>query len=76
MKSDGLFSELRIKNITFKNRLGVAPMTRTSSSQDGIPRQDVLDFWFCGQKMALRLFIPGDRDRLLKAPRAIPANHA
>jgi 2,4-dienoyl-CoA reductase-like NADH-dependent reductase (Old Yellow Enzyme family) len=44
MKSDGLFSELRIKNITFKNRLGVAPMTRTSSSQDGIPRQDVLDF--------------------------------
>jgi 2,4-dienoyl-CoA reductase-like NADH-dependent reductase (Old Yellow Enzyme family) len=44
MKSNGLFSELCIKNITFKNRLGVAPMTRTSSSQDGIPRQDVLDF--------------------------------
>ncbi|MBF0532188.1 MAG: NADH:flavin oxidoreductase [Candidatus Omnitrophica bacterium] len=44
MKSDGLFSEFRIKNITFKNRLGVAPMTRTSSSADGIPRQDVLDF--------------------------------
>lgn len=44
MKSKGLFSELCIKNITFKNRLGVAPMTRTSSSKDGIPRQDVLDF--------------------------------
>jgi 2,4-dienoyl-CoA reductase-like NADH-dependent reductase (Old Yellow Enzyme family) len=44
MKNDGLFSEFRIKNITFKNRLGVAPMTRTSSSLDGIPRQDVLDF--------------------------------
>ena len=44
MKNDGLFSELRIKNIIFKNRLGVAPMTRTSSSKDGIPRQDVLDF--------------------------------
>lgn len=44
MKTDGLFSEFRIKHVTFKNRLGVAPMTRTASSRDGIPRQDVLDF--------------------------------
>lgn len=44
MNSDGLFSEFRIKDILFKNRLGVAPMTRTSSSKDGIPRKDVLDF--------------------------------
>jgi 2,4-dienoyl-CoA reductase-like NADH-dependent reductase (Old Yellow Enzyme family) len=44
MRSDGLFSKLCIKNIAFKNRLGVAPMTRTSSSKDGIPRRDVLDF--------------------------------
>jgi 2,4-dienoyl-CoA reductase-like NADH-dependent reductase (Old Yellow Enzyme family) len=43
MKNDGLFSELRIKNITFRNRLGVAPMTRTSSSSNGMPRRDVLD---------------------------------
>jgi 2,4-dienoyl-CoA reductase-like NADH-dependent reductase (Old Yellow Enzyme family) len=27
-----------------KNRIGVAPMTRTSSPGDSIPRQDVLDF--------------------------------
>ncbi|MBF0483126.1 MAG: NADH-dependent flavin oxidoreductase [Candidatus Omnitrophica bacterium] len=43
-KNDKLFSELRINNIIFKNRLGVAPMTRMSSGQDSIPRKDVLDF--------------------------------
>ncbi len=44
MNNNDLFSEFRIKNIVFKNRLGVAPMTRTSSSKNGIPRKDVLDF--------------------------------
>ena len=42
--SKDLFSPLRLKNFTLKNRLGVAPMTRMSSSSAGIPRQDVLDF--------------------------------
>jgi len=44
MTGDLLFSKLKIKNLTLKNRLGVAPMTRMSSSADGIPRRDVFDF--------------------------------
>ncbi len=44
MKSGGLFSEYCIKDVLFKNRLGVAPMTRMSSSVDGIPRRDVFEF--------------------------------
>ncbi len=44
MPTDPLFSPLRLKNFTLKNRLGVAPMTRMSSRQDSIPRQDVLEF--------------------------------
>ena len=39
-----LFSPFQIKNKTMKNRIGVAPMTRTSSPGDSIPRKDVLDF--------------------------------
>ncbi len=41
---DALFSSFTIKNFTFRNRLGVAPMTRMSSPGDSIPRRDVLDF--------------------------------
>lgn len=44
MKEDLLFSPFQIKNFSLRNRLGVAPMTRMSSSVDSIPRQDVLDF--------------------------------
>lgn len=44
MKEDRLFSPFVIKNFTLKNRFGVAPMTRMSSVEDGIPRQDVFDF--------------------------------
>ena len=44
MADDIVFSPLKIKNITFRNRLGVAPMTRMSASADSIPRQDVFDF--------------------------------
>jgi 2,4-dienoyl-CoA reductase-like NADH-dependent reductase (Old Yellow Enzyme family) len=39
-----LFSPCTIKNKTFKNRIGVAPMTRMSASGDSIPREDVLAF--------------------------------
>lgn len=39
-----LFSPFTIKNKTFKNRIGVAPMTRMSAAGDSIPRQDVLAF--------------------------------
>lgn len=42
--TDSLFSEFTINEFTFKNRLGVAPMTRMSAAGDSIPRQDVLDF--------------------------------
>lgn len=43
--SDGiLFSPFQVKSFTLKNRIGVAPMTRMSSSGDSIPRQDVFDF--------------------------------
>lgn len=38
------FSPFDLKGFRLKNRLGVAPMTRMSSSGDSIPRQDVLDF--------------------------------
>src|SRR5512136_363644 len=44
MGNNSLFSEFRIGNVTLKNRLGVAPMTRMSSGPDGIPRKDVLEF--------------------------------
>jgi len=44
MSSDSLFSPFQLKNFTLKNRIGVAPMTRMSSVQDSVPRQDVLDF--------------------------------
>ena len=44
MSKDILFSSLKVKNYTLKNRIGVAPMTRMSSPGDSIPRQDVLDF--------------------------------
>ncbi|MDX1765218.1 MAG: NADH-dependent flavin oxidoreductase, partial [bacterium] len=44
MGDDMLFSPFQIKNFTFANRLGVAPMTRMSSPGDSVPRQDVLDF--------------------------------
>jgi len=39
-----LFSPLTIRNQTFKNRIGVAPMTRMSAAGDSIPREDVLTF--------------------------------
>jgi len=42
--NNDLFSPFKINRFTLKNRLGVAPMTRMSSVQDGVPRQDVLDF--------------------------------
>lgn len=42
--SDQLFSSFSIKNKVLPNRIGLAPMTRTSSPGKSIPRQDVLDF--------------------------------
>lgn len=42
--TSSLFSEFTINEFKFKNRLGVAPMTRMSASDTSIPRQDVLDF--------------------------------
>lgn len=39
-----LFSPFEIRGIKFKNRIGVAPMTRVSSPADSIPRKDVFDF--------------------------------
>lgn len=44
METDPIFSPFTIKNFRLKNRLGVAPMTRMSSVQDSVPRQDVLEF--------------------------------
>ncbi|MCB2182327.1 MAG: NADH-dependent flavin oxidoreductase [Desulfobulbaceae bacterium] len=44
MNSEIIFLPLQIKNFTFRNRLGVAPMTRMSAGPESIPRQDVLDF--------------------------------
>ncbi len=44
MDNNKLFSPFKIKNVLFKNRIGVAPMTRVSSPGDSIPRKDVLEF--------------------------------
>ena len=44
MKNDKLFTEFSLKDFKLLNRIGVAPMTRMSSAEDGIPRQDVFDF--------------------------------
>jgi 2,4-dienoyl-CoA reductase-like NADH-dependent reductase (Old Yellow Enzyme family) len=44
MSDDILFSPFKLNGFTFKNRIGVAPMTRMSSPGDSIPRRDVLDF--------------------------------
>lgn len=44
MNSPSVFSPFKIKNHEIKNRIGVAPMTRMSAKENGIPRQDVLDF--------------------------------
>ena len=44
MSDNILFTPFQLKRLTFKNRIGVAPMTRMSSPGASIPRQDVLDF--------------------------------
>lgn len=44
MNNDKAFTPFQLKNFQLRNRLGVAPMTRMSSSHDSVPRQDVLDF--------------------------------
>ena len=44
MSDSIIFSPFQVKSFTIKNRIGVAPMTRMSSSDDSIPRQDVFDF--------------------------------
>ena len=44
MSDDIIFSPFQVKSFTLKNRIGVAPMTRMSSSGDSIPRQDIFDF--------------------------------
>jgi 2,4-dienoyl-CoA reductase-like NADH-dependent reductase (Old Yellow Enzyme family) len=44
MSDSIIFSPFQVKSFTLKNRIGVAPMTRMSSSGDNIPRQDVFDF--------------------------------
>ena len=44
MDKDIVFSSFPLKNFKLKNRIGVAPMTRMSSLEDSIPRQDVFDF--------------------------------
>lgn len=38
---DKLFTSFKIKNHTFSNRIGLAPLTRMSSGEDSIPREDV-----------------------------------
>ena len=44
MSDSIIFSPFQLKGFTLKNRIGVAPMTRMSSSGDSIPRQDVFNF--------------------------------
>jgi len=44
MEKNGLFTPFNLKDFKLQNRIGVAAMTRMSSAEDGIPRQDVFDF--------------------------------
>lgn len=43
MENSKLFTPFKIKDFTLKNRIGLAPMTRMSASENSIPRADVLD---------------------------------
>jgi 2,4-dienoyl-CoA reductase-like NADH-dependent reductase (Old Yellow Enzyme family) len=40
-----LFSDYQLLNISFKNRVGVAPMTRTSASEDGIATDRMASYY-------------------------------
>lgn len=40
-----LFSTLRLKNKELKNRISLAPMTRTSASENGIPTEDMARYY-------------------------------
>ncbi len=44
MSTENIFLPFQVKGFTFRNRLGVAPMTRMSAGVESIPRQDVFDF--------------------------------
>ncbi|RUM40203.1 MAG: NADH-dependent flavin oxidoreductase [Desulfobulbus sp.] len=44
MTANTLFTPFSLGNYTLKNRIGLAPMTRMSAGENGIPRQDVFDF--------------------------------
>ena len=42
---NNLFASFKIGNTEFQNRLGVAPMTRTSANPDGTPNDDMLAYY-------------------------------
>ena len=42
--STSVFSPITLNGLSFKNRIGVAPMTRMSAADDAVPRKDVLEF--------------------------------
>ena len=44
-KHIALFSKLTIYNLHLKNRIALAPMTRTSASENGVPTEDMLRYY-------------------------------
>jgi 2,4-dienoyl-CoA reductase-like NADH-dependent reductase (Old Yellow Enzyme family) len=40
-----LFAPLNVARMTVRNRLAVAPMTRVSAAQDGLPTQRMADYY-------------------------------
>lgn len=50
-----LFEEVRIGNITLKNRIGMAPMTRSRALEDGTPSNLAVEYY--GQRASVGLII-------------------
>jgi 2,4-dienoyl-CoA reductase-like NADH-dependent reductase (Old Yellow Enzyme family) len=44
-KFPNLFSEAKIGNLTFSNRIGLAPMTRTSATENGLATADMAKYY-------------------------------
>jgi 2,4-dienoyl-CoA reductase-like NADH-dependent reductase (Old Yellow Enzyme family) len=48
-----LFESLNISNVELKNRVGLAPMTRTSATEDGLATEQIANYYAKLQKVGL-----------------------
>lgn len=45
MKNINLFETVKLGNVTLDNRIGVAPMTRTSATEEGLATEEMLSYY-------------------------------